>query len=244
MLKACLNGSRTAADHPGVPRSPAALAAAARACVGAGATALHVHPRDASGAQSLSVTDVTAAVAAIRAAVPGVPVGVSTLETIAGAATVDLVRRWPPPPAGPDFASVNWHEPAAPEITAALHDGQIGVEAGLFTAAAAVRFLADGPPAVRLLVEAVPGVSPGADGVAAAHAVLVALGRPDPATVVVHGEDDWAWPVLRWAAAGGWGIRAGLEDMLTGPDGQMVEGNDELIAYAVAHLGPARRAID
>jgi uncharacterized protein (DUF849 family) len=234
MVEACLNGSRSVTDHPGVPLTPAALAASARACVAAGATDLHVHPRDACGAQSLGGPDVTAAVVAIREAVPGVPVGVSTLDRIAGSRTVDLVRQWPAPPVGPDFASVNWHEPAAPLLAAVLHDRRIGVQVGLFTAEAAVRFLAGGLPAVRVLVEAVPGVSPGEDGVAAARAVLAALGSPDPADVVVHGEDAWAWPVLRWAAAEGWGIRAGLEDMLAGPDGEPVDGNGELVAYAVA----------
>jgi uncharacterized protein (DUF849 family) len=195
-----------------------------------------VHPRDASGAQSLGVRDVTAAVAAIRAAVPRVPVGVSTLDAIAGGRTVELVRRWPAPPVGPDFASVNWHEPAAPLLAAALHDGRIGMEAGLFTAAAATGFRARGLPAVRVLVEAVPGVAPGEDGVAAARAVLAALGSPARADVVVHGEDAWAWPVLRWAAAEGWGIRAGLEDMLEGPQGERVADNAELIAYAVGFV--------
>jgi uncharacterized protein (DUF849 family) len=45
MLQACLNGSRT----DGVPRTPAALASAARASVAAGAVDLHVHPKDADG---------------------------------------------------------------------------------------------------------------------------------------------------------------------------------------------------
>ena len=48
-LQACLNGSRTASEHPAVPLTPAALAADARRVYQAGAAAVHVHPRDHAG---------------------------------------------------------------------------------------------------------------------------------------------------------------------------------------------------
>lgn len=73
-----------------------------------------------------------AAVAAIRAAVPGLPVGVSTSEVIdpdpfARAAAVRAWRR------APDDVSVNVSELGwAGIVRAALHAG-IGVEAGLAT---------------------------------------------------------------------------------------------------------------
>jgi uncharacterized protein (DUF849 family) len=52
-VKACLNGARTREEHPAVPRSPAELAADAVAVRRAGAFAVHVHPRDARGTQTL-----------------------------------------------------------------------------------------------------------------------------------------------------------------------------------------------
>jgi len=51
LIKACLNGGRTRAEHPSVPQTPAELAAEAAAAFRAGAGAIHVHPRDPSGAE-------------------------------------------------------------------------------------------------------------------------------------------------------------------------------------------------
>src|SRR3981081_325466 len=81
-VKACLNGGRTRDEHPAVPLTPTELAADARDVRDAGAFAVHVHPRDSGGTPTLSAAGCDAAVAAIRAAVPGVPVGLSTAETI------------------------------------------------------------------------------------------------------------------------------------------------------------------
>src|SRR2546421_3182899 len=82
MVKACLNGARTAEEHAAVSQSAAELAADALAVRRAGAFAVHVHPRDASGAQTLRARECDVAVAAIRKAVPGLPVGLSTAEAI------------------------------------------------------------------------------------------------------------------------------------------------------------------
>ncbi|GAB3799525.1 3-keto-5-aminohexanoate cleavage protein [Micromonospora zhanjiangensis] len=162
-LKACLNGDRDAAAHPGVPVTPQRLAEDAAAVRAAGADAVHLHPRDRAGAESLAWPDVAAAVAAVRAGCPGLPVGVSTRQEIVPDLPdrLRLLARWSGPPIGPDFASVNWHEPGATEVAALLAERGIGVEAGLFTpdaADGARRRHADrgaGPPAV------VSGADPG-----------------------------------------------------------------------------------
>jgi uncharacterized protein (DUF849 family) len=52
LLQATLNGPLTKADHEAVPVTLEELASDAAACVAAGARAFHVHPRDASGAES------------------------------------------------------------------------------------------------------------------------------------------------------------------------------------------------
>lgn len=80
MIKACLNGDRTGEDHQGVPITPDELGRDAAAAVAAGADALHIHPRGASGLETLEYADVQAAVTAVRRNCPGVPVGVSTRE--------------------------------------------------------------------------------------------------------------------------------------------------------------------
>src|SRR5436309_11695903 len=131
-VKACLNGARTRAEHPAVPLDPAELARDAVAVRGAGAFAVHLHPRDARGAQTLDAAACDAAVAAIRAAVRGLPVGLSTSEAIdrdpfARAAAIKI---WRTPP---DFVSVNLSELGwAGIIRPALQAG-IVVEAGLGT---------------------------------------------------------------------------------------------------------------
>src|SRR5689334_8028908 len=96
LIKACLNGGRGRDEHPALPLTPTELAQAARAAVDAGAGALHMHPRDLHGAQSLAADDVAAAVAAVRAACPGVLVGGTTIATIEPdvARRVALLRGW------------------------------------------------------------------------------------------------------------------------------------------------------
>ncbi len=61
------NGARrTAADHPALPITPAALANTAAAIVEAGAAMMHLHVRAADGSHSLDVDAYRAALAAIR----------------------------------------------------------------------------------------------------------------------------------------------------------------------------------
>ena len=129
-VKACLNGGRTRSEHPAVPLTPAELAADAIAVRSAGAFAVHLHPRDDSGRETMQARACDAAVGAIRAAVPGMAVGLSTSEAIdpdpfARAAAISTWRQ------APDFVSVNLSELGWVGIVrAALHAG-IAVEVGL-----------------------------------------------------------------------------------------------------------------
>jgi uncharacterized protein (DUF849 family) len=224
-IKACLNGGRTREEHPAVPQAPSELAADAVAARRAGAFAVHVHPRDASGAQTLAAAACDAAVAAIRAAVPGLPVGLSTAVAIDPDpfARAAAVQRWRQPP---DFVSVNVSELGWAGIArAALHAG-IAVEAGLATPADAEE-LARSPFAhqvLRALVEVDGGVDE-----ARAIAQLVPGGVPQ----LWHGYDERTWDVIAAAAAAGHDARVGLEDGLVLPDGEVAAGNAELVAAAV-----------
>jgi uncharacterized protein (DUF849 family) len=228
-IKACLNGGRSREEHPAVPQTPSELAADAVAVRRAGAFAVHVHPRDAGGAQTMDAAACDAAVAAIRAAVPGLPVGLSTSETIerdpfARAAAVQSWRR------PPDFVSVNLSELGWAGIArAALHAG-IAVEAGLATPADAEE-LARSPFAhqvVRALVEVDGGAAE-----ARAVAQLVPAGVPQ----LWHGYGERTWEVLSAAAAAGHDVRVGLEDTLVLPTGDVAAGNAELVAAAVELIG-------
>jgi uncharacterized protein (DUF849 family) len=225
MVKACLNGARTREEHVAVPLTPAELAADALAVRRAGAFAVHVHPRDASGKQTLRRAECDAAVAAIRTAVPGVPVGLSTAEGIdpdpfARAAAVAAWRQ------RPDFVSVNLSELGWMGIVrAALHAG-IAVEAGLATPTEAEQ-LAHSQfthQVLRALVEVDGGVEQ-----ARAIAELV----PEQIPQLWHGYGQETWDVLRGAATAGHAVRAGLEDVLTLPDGRLAADNAELVAAAV-----------
>ena len=79
LLQACLNGSRTPGEHPALPISPLELARDAQRVIAAGAHALHIHPRNPQGEQSLAQEDIAAALIAIHEHCPGIPVGVSTV---------------------------------------------------------------------------------------------------------------------------------------------------------------------
>jgi len=112
---------------------------------------------------------------------------------------------------------------------------RIGVEAGLRTPSAAAAFVATWWPrrVVSVLVEAMPGHSPGAEGPWSAERILAALG-PQPGPALVHGEDRWTWPVLRWAQRHGHDTRIGLEDTLHDELGRRVETNAELVREALS----------
>jgi hypothetical protein len=58
MLQACLNGGLSKAVHPSVPISAEELANDAIAVRMAGADALHIHPRDEDGKETLAASDV------------------------------------------------------------------------------------------------------------------------------------------------------------------------------------------
>ena len=224
-VKACLNGGRTRAEHPGVPLSPAELAADAVAVRAAGAFAVHVHPRDRDGSQTMAPKVCDAAVAAIRAAVPRLPIGLSTAATIdpdpfARAAAIAAWRQ------RPDFVSVNLSELGWTGIArAALHAG-IGVEAGL-AGAADTEELRRSPFAHQIL-RALVEVDGGAED---AHAIaqLIPSGVPQ----LWHGSGAQTWEVISAAGAAGVDVRVGLEDTLVLPDGTTAADNAELVGAAV-----------
>ncbi|MEU6481803.1 3-keto-5-aminohexanoate cleavage protein [Streptomyces sp. NPDC047017] len=235
-MQVCLNGSRTASDGTAVPLTPQEVAEAAAAAVAAGATEVHVHPRTPCGQESLSPQVVAATVEAVRARVK-VPVGVTTAEWAEPdpALRTARVREWT---ALPDFASVNWHEPGAEDLAAALLDLGVGVEAGLWSGTdGPARFAASplGPRVLRVLAEV---TDPDADTAeASAHALLTALGGAHGRPVLLHGTDGSTWPVLRLAGRLGLATRVGLEDTLTLPNGERAASNAQLIGEGLRGHG-------
>ena len=78
-----------------------------------------MHPKTADGVDSLQPDVVDAAVQAVRHAVPGLPLGVTTgFWALPDAdARLRAVEAWT---VLPDFASVNWHEPGSEELAELL----------------------------------------------------------------------------------------------------------------------------
>jgi uncharacterized protein (DUF849 family) len=246
-LVACLNGDRLPGAHPALPLTPSELAADALAVVAAGADALHVHPRGPDGAESLHGDGIGAAVRAIRTAVPGAEVGVTTgawiepdpehrVALVAGWAALDATAR-------PDSASVNLSEPGAADVAAALRAAGIGIEPGVWYRSdldvlRGPEFAwqpdgtATGMPGGgchRLLIEP-RDVDPDA-AAATGRSLLAALDSGyDPGIPrLLHGEGPPAWPVLHLAADLGCQVRIGLEDTLAGLDGAPAGGNAALV---------------
>jgi uncharacterized protein (DUF849 family) len=236
-LKACLNGPREPSEHPALPVTPAAIAAEAAAAVAAGADALHVHAKDSSGHDTLEPDTVAAVLEAVRAAVPGVAVGLTTGAWAAPgpAERIGLVRSWA---VRPDFASVNWHEPGSADLAGALLDMGVGVEPGLWNpeAVSAWRGWPHQGRCVRLLLE-VTDDHPRDEAVAAAGLLVSAVGQDTGGIpVLLHGEGTSAWPVFEVAAREGLQARIGLEDVLVLPDGSPARGNADLVTTARALL--------
>ncbi|MEW5813623.1 MAG: 3-keto-5-aminohexanoate cleavage protein [Actinomycetota bacterium] len=232
-LKSCINGARTPDHHPGLPVTPGQLAAEAVAAHAAGARAVHLHPKDDRGVDSLLAADVAAAVTAVREAAPGLPLGVTTGFWALPDAQQRrrAVESWS---VLPDFASVNWHEPGSPELAELLLARGIGVEAGIFHVEAAQAWAASEVSAhcLRVMVEL------GADGdVATADEVLAQVtAAGSPAPVLLHGLDESCWPLLQHAGARGLQARIGMEDTLRLPDGSVADGNAALVSAAVELL--------
>jgi uncharacterized protein (DUF849 family) len=237
-IKSCLNGKRSRGEHPAVPVTPAQLAQEAAAAVAAGAEAIHLHARGGDGAESVLASDVGAAVGAVRRACPGTPVGVSTGLWITGgdvAARHAAVAGWASLPAAerPGFASVNLSEPDVAGLLAVLDGAGIAAEAGVWSVDDARAAAAVAPAAgwLRIMVE-ITGANPGA-ALGLADQILDQLRELGQAAPLLHGEDETCWLLVRRAGQLGLATRVGMEDVLTGPAGEPVTGNAELVKHAL-----------
>lgn len=236
MIKAALNGGRARAEHPAIPLTPEELARSAKESIAAGAACVHFHVRGPDGKESLRGADVAESLNAIREAIPGVPVGVSTGAWILSntALRYELISQWT---TLPDFASVNFNEDGAVPLAELLLSRGVPVEAGLSDLAGTEVFVKSGLPkwCLRLLVEpmqpAVPEVLKTLDGILE---LLDGAGVKLP--IVFHGLNDTAWRMIDEAAARGYDTRVGFEDILTLPDGVRAPGNGALVAEAARRM--------
>lgn len=235
MIQASLNGPFAKDDHPEVPATAEELAADAAECALAGARSFHVHPRSASGVESLSADVVDEAVRAVKASQP-YPVGVGTGAWIEGDAgrRLDFVAGW----TEPDFASVNLGEEGALELIQRLSERGIAVEAGVWTVAEAEFLVASelSPALMRVLIEPVElDVARAVEIVAEIHRVLDRGGVEVPR--LQHGDGEATWVLLEDAVRRGVDMRVGFEDTFLLPDGTQARSNAELVRAAVEIAG-------
>ncbi|KUI28846.1 hypothetical protein AU195_21335 [Mycobacterium sp. IS-1496] len=232
-VQACINGARTPDEHPALPVTPDELAAAAVAAHGAGAKSVHLHPKGTDGADSLEPDIVGAAVAAVRHAAPGLPLGVTTGFWALPDARHRLraVESWS---VLPDFTSLNWHEPGSPELADLLLSRGLGVEVGIFHAEAAESWAASevAPHCLRVMIE----LPRDGDTDTADTLLDIVRSAESPAPVLLHGLDESCWPVLQHAGVRELQTRIGLEDTLRLPDGSVAPDNAALVAAAIALL--------
>src|SRR6266508_5215220 len=233
LLQAALNGNR---NHPAVPRTPEQLARDARIVVEAGARSLHLHAYDEQDRETLAATYCAAALRAVRAACPGVPLSLTTSASVEPDPDRRraLIATWTELP---DLVTANMGEAGILDLCDLLIERGIGIEAGLLSLHDARVFVASGlaPRCVRAMVE--PLNADPDDAVALAEAIEQALA--DGAVQleqVHHGDGIASWAVNRRAVARGHGIRTGLEDTPVLPDGRIASGNGELVAAAVLLL--------
>jgi uncharacterized protein (DUF849 family) len=233
LLQAALNGDRV---HPALPRTPDELAAEARAAIDAGARSLHLHPYDDSGQQTFEAAPCAAALRAVRAACPGIPISLSTSAGIEpdSARRYALVAAWTELP---ELVTVNQGEEGILDLCELLVARAVGLEAGLMSLDDARAFIAAGIASrcVRVLVE--PLDADPDEAVEHAAAMERLLAEADVQLEQVHHGDGVAsWAVNRRAVPRGHGIRTGLEDTPVLPDGGQASGNGELVAVAAALL--------
>lgn len=230
-LHVAINGAR---EHPGIPRTPIALAAAARSSVAAGAEVVHFHAFDAEGHETFHDAACGAALRAVRAACPGIPLSLTTSATIEPdpERRFHLVRSWTELP---DLATANQGEEGIVELCEQLLARGVEIEAGLLELRDAELFVESGlaPRCRRVLLEPLDADP----DTAVAHAeaierVLEGIALPQ----VHHGEGVACWAVNARAAGLGHGIRTGLEDVPVLPDGSPAADNAELVRAAAALL--------
>ena len=220
LLQAALNGPFTKDDHAAMPITAAELAADARACVKAGAGAIHMHPRNHYGEETLDPAAIDATVREVRAAC-GVPVGVSTGAWIEPDHELKLryIRAW----TEPDYASVNVSEDGWQEVVRALKENGIGAEAGVWSVEDARALKESGleRDLTRILIEPIEADPAGA--VALVAAIKAQLNGP----FLQHGDGDATWVLIEDAIRHGLDTRVGLEDTQEAT-------NPELVARAMS----------
>jgi uncharacterized protein (DUF849 family) len=232
LLEVALNGHRTPAEHPAIPRAPAELAREARASADAGADVVHVHAY-ADDQETFAAEPCAAMLRAIREACPSVPISQTTALYIAGddpERRLALISAWTELP---ELVTANQGEQGIVELCEHLLARGVGIEAGLLSIADAEAFV-ESPitgRCTRVLIE--PLDADPAEAVAHAAAMeTVVVNAGITLEQVHHGDLIASWAVSERASGRGHGVRTGLEDTTVLSDGTLARDNAELVREA------------
>ena len=239
-LQAALNGDRI---HPAAPRTPIAIAEAARAAVDAGARSVHVHAFDDAGRETLDGAACAKVLRAIRALCPETPISLTTSAAIVGdpRKRFSIVEAWEEMP---DLVSANQGEPGIVELCELLLSRGVGVEAGLLSRDDARAYTLSGLAGRcrRVLIEPLDA-DPDAAVQQSAEMEDILVSAGIMLEQLHHGYGIACWAVNRRGLARGHGIRTGLEDVTLLPDGKPARDNADLVAAAArmirAHVRPS-----
>lgn len=237
ILQVTPNGPYGKDTHPAMPVSLDELLAELQACVAAGANGVHLHPRDASGAETLDPAVVNETCRQVRELDPSLEIGLTTGAWIEPdlANRVAMIREWE----GVDCATVNLCENGFETVMTAMLDTGIGIDVGLWAPIELDRLLQSGllESAFRVSIELGPGEPYHLSGDPLDHARLIndRLDAASPSCPrLTHGEDQWVWPLLTDALRRGHDVRVGFEDSTRLPDGTVAANNAQLLSAALA----------
>jgi uncharacterized protein (DUF849 family) len=229
-LQVALNGDSI---HRATPRTPAAIAEAARAAADAGAQSVHVHAFDDAGRETLEGAACARVLRAIRARCPATPISLTTSAAIVAdpGERLRIVEAWEE---FPDLVTANQGEPRIVELCELLMSRGVGIEAGLLTSEDARAFVRSGLAGRcrRVLIEPLDA-DPNAALHHAAEMEDIVVSAGIRLEQVHHGYGPACWAVNRRGLDRGHGIRTGLEDITLLPDGGPARDNADLVAAAM-----------
>jgi uncharacterized protein (DUF849 family) len=241
MLQVTPNGPWGKDVHPNTPVSLGELLADLRECFRVGATGVHLHVRDRSGAETLdpAVVNETCRQTRNLAAEVGVlaEIGLTTGEWIVPdlATRIAMIREWE----GVDCATVNLSEQGFETVMQVMLDVGIGIDVGLWAPDEMDALLASGflSHVQRISIELAPGEPYRLSGEPSALAqqvndALDTVGSACPR--LTHGMNDWTWPLVADAFRRGHHTRVGFEDSVYLPDGSKAQSNAHLVRAALA----------
>jgi uncharacterized protein (DUF849 family) len=244
VLQVTPNGGWGRDIHPAVPVTLDELVVDLSACFRAGANGVHLHARDAQGAETLDPVVVSRTCRRVRHAADEIgitaEIGLTTGAWIEPrlADRIAMIRDWE----GVDLATVNLSEDGFERVMAAMLDVGIGIDVGLWAPQEIDVLVSSGllPEVTRISIE----LGPGEPYFLAGEPVDIAQRVNDlldeaqsTCPRLTHGNDEWTWPLVLDAFRRGHDTRVGFEDSVRLPDETIAANNSELVAAAVALRG-------